>query len=73
MSQPKKVICPDCGVEMNHHAMKVDYGVDGPALVDNLFGGAPRSFEFRVSGCGFRVPSELEAGSFGSENVKVGT
>ncbi len=61
MSQPKKVICPDCGVEMNHHAMKVDYGVDGPALVDNLFGGAlgywghPK--EFRVSSFGLRVPS----------------
>ncbi len=66
-----------CGVEMNHHAMKVDYGVDGPALVDNLFGGAlgywghPRSLE--VSSFGFRVPSELEAGSFGTEHVKVGT
>jgi hypothetical protein len=25
---------------MNHHAMKIDYGVDDPALVDAVFGGA---------------------------------
>ena len=23
--ESKKMICPDCGVEMNHHAMKIDY------------------------------------------------
>jgi predicted RNA-binding Zn-ribbon protein involved in translation (DUF1610 family) len=25
MSETKKMLCPDCGVEMNHHAMKIDY------------------------------------------------
>jgi len=35
-----KLICPDCGAEMNHHAMKIDYGVDDPAVVDPVFGGA---------------------------------
>lgn len=39
MSQANKVICPDCGAEMNHHAMKIDYGVDDLALVDAVFGG----------------------------------
>ena len=23
-----KLICPVCGAEMNHHAMKIDYSVD---------------------------------------------
>lgn len=39
MSNPK-MICPDCGAEMNHHAVKIDYGVDDPKFVDVVFGGA---------------------------------
>jgi len=41
MAQTKKMICPKCGVEMNHHAMKVDYGasLDNPAVIDPAFGG----------------------------------
>ena len=27
----KKMICPDCGVEMNHHAMKIDYTAEPDA------------------------------------------
>jgi ribosomal protein S27AE len=40
MANSEKMICADCGVEMNHHADKVDYaaGLDG-ALVDPVFGG----------------------------------
>jgi rRNA maturation endonuclease Nob1 len=38
MATPK-VICPSCGAEMNHHAMKVDYGEDNPTEVDAAFGG----------------------------------
>ena len=38
MSKPK-MTCPDCGAEMNHHAMKIDYGLDDPALIDEAFGG----------------------------------
>ena len=34
-----KMICPECGAEMNHHAMKIDYGVDDPTSVDAIFGG----------------------------------
>ena len=34
-----KMICPDCGAEMNHHAMKIDYSVDDPAPIDPAFGG----------------------------------
>lgn len=37
---PSKMICPDCGAEMNHHANKIDYGADDPAFVDSVFGGA---------------------------------
>ena len=36
MDRPK-MICPDCGAEMNHHAMKIDYSVDEPASVDPAF------------------------------------
>jgi len=25
MSKDKKMKCPDCGVDMNHHAEKIDY------------------------------------------------
>jgi len=39
MSKPK-MICPDCGAEMNQHAVKIDYGVDDPKFVDRVFGGA---------------------------------
>lgn len=38
MNKPK-MICSHCGAEMNHHAMKIDYRVDDPALVDLEFGG----------------------------------
>jgi len=39
MTQEQKLTCPDCGAEMNHHAMKVDYGIDDPKIVDPVFGG----------------------------------
>lgn len=26
MAEMNKMTCPDCGVEMNHHADKVEYG-----------------------------------------------
>jgi predicted RNA-binding Zn-ribbon protein involved in translation (DUF1610 family) len=32
----QKLICTDCGVEMNHHAMKIDYNADN---LDPVFGG----------------------------------
>jgi rRNA maturation endonuclease Nob1 len=37
MNKPK-LICPECGAEMNHHAMKIDYSVD-EALIDPVFEG----------------------------------
>lgn len=41
MAEKDKMICPACGVEMNHHAVKVDYtaGLDDPGAVDPDFGG----------------------------------
>ena len=38
MPKPK-MICPNCGAEMNHHAMKVDYSDEDSANVDPAFGG----------------------------------
>ena len=38
MDKPK-LICPHCGLEMNQHAMKVDYNVEDPALIDPAYGG----------------------------------
>jgi predicted RNA-binding Zn-ribbon protein involved in translation (DUF1610 family) len=40
MSQKPKLICPKCGAEMNHHAMKIDYGVDDPKIINPDFEGA---------------------------------
>jgi len=39
MSTANKMICPHCGAEMNHHAMKIDYSVDDLLQVDPVFGG----------------------------------
>jgi len=39
MPKPK-MICPDCGAKMNHHAVKIDYGVDDSKFIDAGFGGA---------------------------------
>ena len=35
---PDKRRCPNCGAEMNHHAMKIDYGDDRDTF-DPVFGG----------------------------------
>jgi ribosomal protein S27AE len=40
MAQTDKLTCPNCGVDMNHHAMKIDYDVEDASLVDPVFGGA---------------------------------
>lgn len=39
MPVANKMICPDCDAEMNHHALKIDYGCEEPASVDPVFGG----------------------------------
>jgi len=41
MSETKKMLCPDCGVEMNHHALKIDYtaSTDDDATIDPETGG----------------------------------
>lgn len=41
MSHTNKMICPDCGVEMNHHADKIDYtaALNEPEAVDPDLGG----------------------------------
>lgn len=27
-AKKKKMVCPDCGVEMNQHALKIDYSAE---------------------------------------------
>ena len=41
MPEAKKMVCPDCGVEMNRHAEKLDYtaALDDPASADPDLGG----------------------------------
>ena len=41
MPNTNKIICPDCGVEMNHHAEKIDYTAspDEWSATDAYFGG----------------------------------
>ena len=34
-----KLICIKCGAEMNQHAVKIDYDVDDPSIIDPVFGG----------------------------------
>ena len=46
MSQHPKMICPKCGAEMNHHAMKVVYEVEDNAAVDPVFGGVLKEAHF---------------------------
>ena len=38
--------CPDCGVEMNHHAEKLDFSTasSDPDAMDKAFGGALEEF-----------------------------
>jgi hypothetical protein len=39
----EKMICPDCGIEMNHHADKIDYGAPFDRM-DPEFGGVMEEF-----------------------------
>jgi predicted RNA-binding Zn-ribbon protein involved in translation (DUF1610 family) len=39
MEKSNKMRCPDCGVEMNHHANKIDDSNDMPEEVDADSGG----------------------------------
>jgi predicted RNA-binding Zn-ribbon protein involved in translation (DUF1610 family) len=42
MTDTNKMLCPDCGVEMNFHATKIDYAAalddEGSAIDDDLGG-----------------------------------
>lgn len=40
MAESEKMICPVCGVEMNHHADKIDYtaGLNEPEAFDTELG-----------------------------------
>jgi ribosomal protein S27AE len=40
-TRASKMICADCGVEMNHHADKIEYtmALDKPEVMDPVLGG----------------------------------
>ena len=42
IAKEKKMSCPDCGADMYHHKVKIDYGIDDPAILDSVFGGASK-------------------------------
>lgn len=46
MAERSKLICPQCGVEMNRHAEKVDYAArpSDPEAFDPDFGGVVEEF-----------------------------
>jgi ribosomal protein S27AE len=46
ITNPGKMICPNCGVEMNHHCDKLVYATDSPqtARVDERLGGFLEEF-----------------------------
>ena len=46
MTERGKMVCPDCGVEMNRHAEKVDYtaGAPGEEGFDPALGGLVEEF-----------------------------
>jgi ribosomal protein S27AE len=41
MTKADKMTCQECGVEMNHHALKIDYtaALDGSSEIDPQLGG----------------------------------
>ena len=41
-----QLVCPDCGVEMNLHAEKIDYtaALEDPAAIDEVLGGVLEEF-----------------------------
>jgi predicted RNA-binding Zn-ribbon protein involved in translation (DUF1610 family) len=47
------MLCPTCGIPMNHHADKIDYtaALDNPAAADPAFGGLLEEV-FTCPGCG---------------------
>ncbi len=53
MTDGRKMVCEDCGDEMNLHAEKVDYGTDAPVgdPPDPELGGVVEEFH-ACPGCG---------------------
>ncbi|HEX8843312.1 MAG TPA: hypothetical protein VF791_01520 [Pyrinomonadaceae bacterium] len=41
MAKGNKMLCPDCGVEMNQHALKIDYAAEDVDGFDPDLGGVP--------------------------------
>ena len=45
------MLCPDCGIEMNHHAMKIDYASVPEEETDPDYGGVLQEAH-TCPGCG---------------------
>ena len=46
MTDKPRLVCPVCGAEMNRHAMKVDFDVEDPELIDPEFGGVVKEAHY---------------------------
>jgi predicted RNA-binding Zn-ribbon protein involved in translation (DUF1610 family) len=53
MPETNKMICPDCGIEMNYHAEKIDYtaALTDPDAIDLDLGGVLEEVH-TCPGCG---------------------
>jgi len=53
MSMTNAMICPQCGIEMNYHAEKIDYteAMNNPDAIDPDFGGVLEEIH-TCPGCG---------------------
>lgn len=53
MPQTNKMVCPDCGIEMNYHAEKLDYtaALTEPEAIDPDLGGIVEEVH-TCPGCG---------------------
>jgi len=54
-----KMNCPDCGIEMNYHADKVDYNISDSEHIDPDFGGVLEEAH-TCPGCGKTHTRALE-------------
>jgi predicted RNA-binding Zn-ribbon protein involved in translation (DUF1610 family) len=68
MPKSNKMICPDCGLEMNHHAEKICYtdALNQTGAVDPVFGGILEEAH-TCPGCGKTDMRKAKPGNPGGE------
>lgn len=69
MTDKIKMLCPDCDVEMNQHAEKIDYAaaLDDPEAMDDELGGILEE----VHSCPACGQTHLRKGASGKEPLKM--